>query len=55
MSPSLSSLLYSLLYSTLVNSLLLIITNQSDIFDLTCFVKFLSRRYSSLEIYVVHG
>lgn len=27
---------YSLLYSTLVNSLLLIITNQSDIFDLTC-------------------
>lgn len=36
---TLSTLLYSLLYSTLVNSLLLIITNQSDIFDLTCFVR----------------
>lgn len=31
--------LSTLLYSTLVNSLLLIITNQSDIFDLTCFVR----------------
>lgn len=39
--------LSTLLYSTLVNSLLsTLITNQSDIFDLTCFVRgvfFISR------------